>query len=31
LGSKEGLRFTELHEKYTELDKKQRIFKKKRP
>jgi chemotaxis protein methyltransferase CheR len=31
LGSKEGLRFTEFHEKYSELDKKQRIFKKKRP
>jgi len=29
LGTKEGLRFTEFHEKYTELDKKQRIFKKK--
>ena len=29
LGSKEGLRFTEFHEKYSELDKKQRIFKKK--
>jgi chemotaxis protein methyltransferase CheR len=29
LGSKEGLRFTELHDAYTELDKKQRIFKKK--
>ncbi|NDP20617.1 MAG: protein-glutamate O-methyltransferase CheR [Paludibacter sp.] len=29
LGSKESLRFTDLHEKYTELDKKQRIFKKK--
>ena len=29
LGSKEGLRFTDLYEKYTELDKKQRIFKKK--
>ena len=29
LGSKEGLRFTDFHEKYTELDKKQRIFKKK--
>jgi len=29
LGSKEGLRFTEFHEKYIELDKKQRIFKKK--
>ncbi len=28
LGSKEGLRFTEFHEKYIELDKKQRIFKK---
>jgi chemotaxis protein methyltransferase CheR len=28
LGSKEGLRFTDLYEKYTELDKKQRIFKK---
>ncbi len=28
LGSKEGLRFTEFYEKYTELDKKQRIFKK---
>jgi len=31
LGTKEGLRFTEFHEKYSELDKKQRIFKKKRP
>jgi len=31
LGSKESLRFTDFHEKYTELDKKQRIFKKKRP
>jgi len=30
LGSKESLRFTDFHEKYTELDKKQRIFKKKR-
>ncbi len=29
LGSKEGLRFTELYEKYTELDARQRIFKKK--
>jgi chemotaxis protein methyltransferase CheR len=29
LGSKEGLRFTNFFEKYTELDKKQRIFKKK--
>lgn len=29
LGSKEGLRFTDLHEKYTEMDQKQRIFKKK--
>jgi len=29
LGSKEGLRFTDFFEKYTELDKKQRIFKKK--
>ncbi len=29
LGSKEGLRFTDLSEEYTELDKKQRIFKKK--
>lgn len=29
LGSKEGLRFTDLYEEYTELDKKQRIFKKK--
>ena len=29
LGSKESLRFTNLYEKYTELDKKQRIFKKK--
>jgi len=29
LGSKEGLRFTEFYEKYIELDKKQRIFKKK--
>ena len=28
LGSKEGLRFSDLYEKYTELDKKQRIFKK---
>jgi len=28
LGSKEGLRFTDFHEKYTMLDKKQRIFKK---
>jgi len=28
LGSKEGLRFTDFSEKYTELDKKQRIFKK---
>jgi len=27
LGSKEGLRFTDFHEKYVELDKKQRIFK----
>jgi len=29
LGSKESLRFTDFHEKYIELDKKQRIFKKK--
>lgn len=29
LGSKEGLRFTELYEKYSEVDKKQRIYKKK--
>ena len=29
LGSKESLRFTDLYEKYTELDKNQRIFKKK--
>ncbi len=29
LGSKEGLRFTDFYEAYTELDKKQRIFKKK--
>jgi len=29
LGSKEGLRFTDFFERYTELDKKQRIFKKK--
>ncbi len=29
LGSKEGLRFTDFCEKYMELDKKQRIFKKK--
>jgi chemotaxis protein methyltransferase CheR len=29
LGSKEGLRFTDFNEKYSELDKKQRIFKKK--
>ncbi len=29
LGSKEGLRFTDFSEKYTETDKKQRIFKKK--
>jgi len=29
LGSKEGLCFTDFFEKYTELDKKQRIFKKK--
>jgi chemotaxis protein methyltransferase CheR len=28
LGSKEGLRFTDMYEAYTELDKKQRIFKK---
>lgn len=28
LGSKEGLRFTDLYEEYVELDKKQRIFKK---
>jgi len=28
LGSKESLRFTDLHNGYTELDKKQRIFKK---
>jgi chemotaxis protein methyltransferase CheR len=31
LGSKESLRFTDLHEAYTEIDKKQRIFKKKYP
>ena len=29
LGSKESLQFTDFHEKYIELDKKQRIFKKK--
>jgi chemotaxis protein methyltransferase CheR len=29
LGSKEGLRFTNFYEAYIELDKKQRIFKKK--
>jgi len=29
LGTKEGLHFTDFSEKYTELDKKQRIFKKK--
>jgi chemotaxis protein methyltransferase CheR len=29
LGSKEGIRFTDLAEEYAELDKKQRIFKKK--
>jgi len=29
LGSKESLRFTDLHDEYTELDKKYRIFKKK--
>jgi chemotaxis protein methyltransferase CheR len=29
LGSKESIQFTDLHDKYTELDKKQRIFKKK--
>lgn len=29
LGSKEGLRFTDFHEKYNELDKTQRIYKKK--
>lgn len=29
LGTKESLRFTDFHEKYTELDHKQRIFKKK--
>ena len=29
LGAKEGLRFTEFYEKYSELDKKQRIYKKK--
>jgi chemotaxis protein methyltransferase CheR len=29
LGSKESLRFTDLYNEYTELDKKQRIFKKK--
>ena len=29
LGSKESLRFTDLHDEYTELDKKHRIFKKK--
>lgn len=29
LGSKESLRFTDLYEEYTELDNKQRIFKKK--
>jgi len=31
LGSKEGLRFTDFFEKYIELDKNQRIFKKRRP
>ena len=29
LGSKESIQFTDLHDKYTELDKKQCIFKKK--
>jgi chemotaxis protein methyltransferase CheR len=29
LGSKESLRFTDLHDEYTDLDRKQRIFKKK--
>jgi len=29
LGSKESLQFTDMHDSYTELDKKQRIFKKK--
>lgn len=29
LGSKENLRFTDFYEEYTELDKKQRVFKKK--
>ena len=29
LGSKESLRFTDVHEKYTDFDNKQRIFKKK--
>lgn len=29
LGSKEGLRFTDFYEEYTDVDKKQRIFKKK--
>jgi len=29
LGSKESIQFTDLHDKYTELDKQQRIFKKK--
>ena len=29
LGSKEGLRFTDFHEEYNEVDKKQKIFKKK--
>jgi chemotaxis protein methyltransferase CheR len=29
LGSKESIQFTDLHDKYTDLDKKQRIFKKK--
>jgi chemotaxis protein methyltransferase CheR len=29
LGSKEGIQFTNFHEQYTELDKQQRIFKKK--
>jgi chemotaxis protein methyltransferase CheR len=29
LGSKEGVRFTDFYEEYAELDKKQRIFKKK--
>jgi chemotaxis protein methyltransferase CheR len=29
LGSKESLHFSDFHEEYTELDKKQRIFKKK--